>query len=57
MDLAGEDMKKVGAREKDEIDRVKWRILSRCGDPEKGEAERRGRIFANYIGCFFPVAE
>ena len=34
MDLLGEDMERVGAREVDEVDRVKWRILSRCGDPE-----------------------
>ena len=34
MDLVREDMERVGAREGDEVDRVKWRILSRCGDPE-----------------------
>ena len=34
MDLAREDMKRVGAKEGDEMDRVKWRRLSRCGDPE-----------------------
>ena len=34
MDLVREDMKRVGAREGDEVDRVKWRLLSRCGDPE-----------------------
>ena len=34
MDLVREDMERVGAREGDEIDRMKWRILSRCGDPE-----------------------
>ena len=34
MDLAREDLKSVGAKEGDKIDRVKWRILSRCGDPE-----------------------
>ena len=34
MDLAREDTKRVGAKEGDEVDRVKWRILSRCGDPE-----------------------
>ena len=34
MDLAREDMERVGAREGDEVNRVKWRILSRCGDPE-----------------------
>ena len=34
MDLAREDMKSVGAMAGDEIDRIKWRILSRCGDPE-----------------------
>ena len=32
MDLAREDLKSVGAKEEDEIDRVKWRILSRSGD-------------------------
>ena len=32
MDLMREDIEKVGAREGDEVDRVKWRILSRCGD-------------------------
>ena len=31
---ASEDMKRVGAKEEDKVDRVKWRILSRCGDPE-----------------------
>ena len=34
MDLVREDMEKVGAREGDEVDRVKWRLLSCCGDPE-----------------------
>ena len=34
MDLLREDMERVGAREGDEVDRVKWRLLSRCGDPE-----------------------
>ena len=34
MDLAREDMERVGAKEGEEVDRVKWRILSRCGDPE-----------------------
>ena len=34
MDLVREDMERVGTREGDEVDRVKWRILSRCGDPE-----------------------
>ena len=34
MDLAREDLKSVEAKEGDEVDRVKWRILSRCGDPE-----------------------
>ena len=34
MDLAREDMEMVGAREEDEFDRVKWRILSRCGNTE-----------------------
>ena len=34
MDLVREDMERVGAREGDEVDQVKWRLLSRCGDPE-----------------------
>ena len=44
MDLVREDMERVGAREGDEVDRVKWRILSRCGDPEKGEEEEKKRL-------------
>ena len=34
MDLVREDMERVGAREGDEVNRVKWRLLSGCGDPE-----------------------
>ena len=34
MDLARKDLKSFGAEEGDEIDRVKWRTLSRSGDPE-----------------------
>ena len=34
MGLAREDLKSVGTKEGDEIDRVKWRILSRYGDSE-----------------------
>ena len=34
MDLVREDMERVKAREGDEVDRVKWRLLSRCGDPK-----------------------
>ena len=34
MDLAREDLERVGGREGDKIDRVKWKIFSRCGDPE-----------------------
>ena len=34
MDLVREGMEVVGAREEDEVDRVLWRRLSRCGDPE-----------------------
>ena len=32
VDLAREDTERVGAKEGDEVDRVKWKILSRCGD-------------------------
>ena len=31
-----EDMKAVGAQEVDTQDRIKWRLLIRCGDPWKG---------------------
>ena len=34
MDLAREDLERVGAKEGSEINRVKWKILSSCGDPE-----------------------
>ena len=34
MDLAREDLERVGAKEGDEVDRDNWKILSRCGDPE-----------------------
>ena len=34
MDLAKEDMERVGAKEGDEVDREKWKTLSRCGNPE-----------------------
>ena len=39
MDSAREDMERVGVKEGDEADWVKWRILSH--DPDQGEAERR----------------
>ena len=34
IDLVREDIDRVGATEEDEVDRVKWKILSRCDDPE-----------------------
>ena len=34
MDLAREDMEMVSAKEGDEVDLVKWKILSRCSDPK-----------------------
>ena len=43
MDLTREDLERIGAKEGDEINRFKWKILSRCGNPEWGEAERRKR--------------
>ena len=47
MDLAREDMERVGAKEGDEVDREKWKILSHCGDPEweKPKEEEEGRTF------------
>ena len=34
MDLARKDMERVGAKEGDEVDREKWKILLRFCDPE-----------------------
>ena len=34
INLAREDMERVGAKEGGEVDRNKWKILLRCGDPE-----------------------
>ena len=34
MNLAREDMERAGAKEGEENDRDKWKILLRCGDPE-----------------------
>ena len=34
MDLAREDMERVGTKEEDEVNLVKWKILLRCGDYE-----------------------
>ena len=34
MEKAREDLERVGAKERDVIDWVKWKILSRCGDPK-----------------------
>ena len=34
MDLAREDLERVGAKERDEVDWDKWKIFSRCGDPK-----------------------
>ena len=32
MDLAREDRERVGAKQGDEVDREKWKILLRCDD-------------------------
>ena len=34
MDLAREDMERIGAKEGDEVDREKWKIPLRCSGPE-----------------------
>ena len=34
MDLARKDMERVGGKEGEEVDWVKWKMLSRCGDSE-----------------------
>ena len=49
MDLARDNLERVGAKGGDKIDRVKWKILLRCGDPRYGEAERRRRSCFNNI--------
>ena len=57
MDLARDNLERVGAKEGDEIDRVKWKILLRCGDPKYGEAERRRRSCFNNIDLKKKVLE
>ena len=46
IDAASEDIERVGAKEEDEVDREKWKILSRCGDSNrekpKEEADSTG---------------
>ena len=44
MDLVREDMERVGAREGDKVDQVKWRLLSRCSNLEYGKAERKRTV-------------
>ena len=34
MDLATEDMERVAAKEGDEVNWDKWRVLSHCGNPK-----------------------
>ena len=51
MDLAREDMERVGAKEGDEEDREKWKILLRCGDPEQRKAERRRLLLSSTMNC------
>ena len=34
INLAREGMERIGAKEEDEVNWAKWKILSRCGDPE-----------------------
>ena len=41
MDLVREDMERVGAREGDEVDRVKWRLLSRLWRPRVGRSRKK----------------
>ena len=40
MDLAREDMERVETKGGDEVDRVKWRIFSRCGRKPKEEKKK-----------------
>ena len=41
MDLVREDMERVGARKGDEVDRVKWRLLSCCSDPSREKPKEK----------------
>ena len=49
MDLVKEDMERVGAREGDEVDRVKWRLLSRCGDSREKPKEEEDEEDIQYV--------
>ena len=39
MNLAREDVERVGAKEGDQVNRVKWKILLHCGSMEKQKEE------------------
>ena len=44
MDLAREDMERVGAKEGDEVDWEKWKILSRRGDPNREKLKEEEEV-------------
>ena len=49
MELVRENMERVGAREGDEVDQVKWKILWRCKQPRVGRS--RKILAVNLIIC------
>ena len=44
IDLVREDMERVGAREGDKVDRVKWRILSRSVTPSREKPKEEEEV-------------
>ena len=44
IDLVREDMERVRAREGDKVDRVKWRILSRCVTPSREKLKEEEEV-------------
>ena len=58
MDAVKEDMQVVGVRIEDTENRVKWKTVICCGNPEKGKAVRRRRRRSPFAikherGCLF----
>ena len=54
MDLAREGMERIGAKEGDEVDWVKLKILSRCGDPNREKPkEEETWCFCNFYAVFY----
>ena len=55
MDALVEDMKAAGVQEKDTQDRIKWRQVIRCGDPQKYKEKPKEE--EEYLCCIAAFSE